>query len=148
MLPLLSICALAGCLPPDAPPARPAVDPDTAAFHDWKITGHVLGGDALISELDAAGFHGRAVVVAPERYSSPWSGGCDDPRRRRAPSTLAEVAKRYKLDAGALQLAEPITELQLSCGADGTSQVPPLALYVAGGRAATCWSGVCYLLAP
>lgn len=143
----LSWLIIAGSCAPPAPPVAPTVDPDTAAFHDWKITDHVLGDEALISELDAAGFHGRAVVVAPTSYSSPWTGSCDDPHRSLAPRPLAEIARRYHV--ADLALREPITEFHLTCGpTDGSSRVPPLSLFVAGDRAATCWSGVCYLLSP
>jgi hypothetical protein len=144
--------ALAGCgwLPPDSPPVKPApADPDAPVLHDWKITGHVLGADALISDLDAAGFHGRTVVVSASGYVSPWSGTCDDAKRAHQTRSLAELAAQAKLPrerAGELGLVEPITEFQLSCRPG--SRTPPLITYVAGDRAVACWSGVCYLLRP
>jgi hypothetical protein len=145
-----------GWLPPDSPPAKPvAPDPDTPLFHDWKITGHVLGADALISELDAAGFHGRTVAVSATGYASPWSGSCDNAHRQKEPRRLAELADQLKLPrdrAASLALGEPIVEYQLSCagrpgGVAGNGRTPPLTCYVAGDHAVTCWSGVCYLLA-
>jgi hypothetical protein len=60
-----------------------------------------------------------------------------------------ELGARFKLDPAGLALAGAITELQLSCGpVDGSGRVPPLSLFVSDDHAATCWSGVCYLLAP
>ena len=147
----LAVIALGGCLPADAPATKPAPpNPDTPVFRDWKIIDHVLGADALISELDAAGFHGRTVVVAPTHFSSPWSGSCDDPHWTRTPRTRADVMRRYKLaDRADLALVTDIVEFALSCGPDdGSSRVPPLSLFVAADHAVTCWSGVCYLLAP
>jgi hypothetical protein len=142
-----SALAACGWLPPDSPPARPAPpDPDAAVLHDWKVTGHVLGPRPLISELDAAEFHGRTVAISPGAYSSPWSGACDDARRASQPRTLAELAERQQLAAdrtASLELGAPITEYQLSCT---TSRTPVLTCYVAGAHAVTCWAGVCYLL--
>ncbi|HEX4421245.1 MAG TPA: hypothetical protein VH165_25195, partial [Kofleriaceae bacterium] len=132
------------------PPAAPAPpDPDAPVLHDWKITGHVLGPNALISELDATSFHGRTVSVSTAGYGSPWSGSCDDAHRQRRPRTLAELADQLQLHdrAGSLELADPILEFQLTCGPHEGSRTPPLTCYVAGARAVTCWSGVCYLLA-
>lgn len=153
--------ALTGCgwLPPDSPPAKPvAPDPDTPLFHDWKITGHVLSPDALISELDAAEFHGRTVAVSATGYASPWSGNCDNAHRQKQSRSLGEIADQLRLPrdrAAALELGEPgapIVEYQLSCNpspgrAAGTGRTPPVTCYVAGDHAVTCWSGVCYLLA-
>jgi hypothetical protein len=146
-------CVAAGCgwLPPDSPARAPAAaEPDAVVLHDWKITGHVLGPRALISDLDAAEFHGRTVAVSAARYASPWSGQCDEPGRQKQARTLTEVAAALELPpggAGALELADPIVEYRLTCGAGGIGRTPPLTLFVAGARATTCWSGVCYLLA-
>lgn len=138
---------LAGCglLPPD-PPAQPAVaaDPDAALLHDWKIAGHVLGSRALVSDLDAAGFHGRGVAVSAGGYVSPWSGTCEQANRQKSARALAELTRDHDLAPGtALQLAEPITEYRLSCV---TGTAPGMIVYVGGPHAVTCFAGVCYLL--
>lgn len=135
-----------GVLPPDAPsqPTAPA-DPDAAVLHDWKVAGHVLGSRALISDLDAAGFHGRRVAIAPGGYVSPWSGTCEQSNRQKSARTLAEVTHDHDLAPGvSLQLADPIVEFRLSCV---TGAAPGMILYVAGAHAVTCFAGVCYLLA-
>jgi hypothetical protein len=142
--------ALAGCgwLPPDSPADSPApLDPDAPVLHDWKVAGHVLGSRALISELDAAGFDGRAVAISAAGYSSPWSGRCDDVRRERRPRTLAGVTAELSLPrdrVARLGLVDPIVEYRLSCT---TGRTPTLTCYVGGAHAVTCWGGVCYLLA-
>ena len=145
----MGILSLAGCgwLPPDTPPAHPTPpDPVAALFHAWKITGHLLGARALISDLDGAGFHDRTVSVTHASYASPWSGSCAEARRSHAPRALAEIAAAHDLAAdraAGLGLAGAIVEYQLQCA---TSRTPALTVYVAGSRAVTCWSGVCYLL--
>jgi hypothetical protein len=150
----LLVIVVTGCgwLPPDSPPAKPVPpDPDAALFHDWKITEHVLGPRALISEYDAAAFHGRTVALSATGYSSPWSGSCDDAHREHHPRTLADVTTELGLArdrAARLGLADPIVEYQLTCGLANTGRTPPLTLYVGGAHALTCWSGVCYVLAP
>lgn len=144
---LLASAVASGCgwLPPDSPATAPAPsDPDAPALHAWKVTGHVLGARALVSDLDAAGFHGRGVTLGPAAYSSPWSGSCDQANRQRATRRAAELATELELPPGSLGLADPVTEYRLSCA---TGSAPGLQLYVSGDRAATCFAGVCYLLA-
>ena len=149
---LLAI-VLTGCgwLPPDSPPEKPAPpDPDAALYHDWKITLHVLGPRALISETDAAAFHGRTVAISATGYSSPWSGSCDDAHREKQSRAVAEIAIEQKLArdrAAGLGLTDPAIEYRLICGRAGTGRTPPLTVYYGGDHALTCWSGVCYLLA-
>jgi len=144
--------ALAGCgwLPPDSPPAQPVPpDPDAALFHDWKVTEHVLGPRALISESDAAAFHGRSVAISATSYASPWSGGCDDAHRQKRSRTLADVTTELGIArdrTATLGLADPVIEYQLTCGLGGTSRTPPLILYVSGTHGLTCGGGVCYAL--
>jgi len=137
-----------GWLPPDSPAVKPAPpDPDAGLVHDWKITGYILGPRALLSEADAAGFHDRVVAITSKGYNSPWSGSCNDSRREKRPRALAEVADDHGVArdrAASLGLAEPILEYQLLCVA---ARTPALLIDVAGPRALTCWSGVCYLLA-
>jgi hypothetical protein len=148
---LAVVVAIAGCgwLPPDSPPpvAPAAPDPDAALFHYWKVTGHVLGPRALISDADGTGFDDRTVAVTASSYASPWSGRCEDAHRERQPRALSEVAAAHELDrerTARLGLAEPIVEYRLLCT---TNRTPALTLYLAGPHALTCWSGVCYLLA-
>jgi hypothetical protein len=145
---LATVAPGCGWLPPDSPPARPIPpDPYAPLIHDWKITGHVLGPRALISEADAAGFHDRSVAISAASYTSPWSGSCSDAHRDHQPRSLAEVAAAHEVAAdraAGLGIAEPIVEYQLLCV---TNRTPSLTLYVAGPHAVTCWSGVCYLLA-
>ena len=148
----LFVLALTGCgwLPPDSPPARPVPpDPDAALLADWKITEHVLGEHALISEYDAAAFHGRTVAVTAGGYASPWSGSCDAAHRQHQPRALADLAPELGVArerAGSLGLADPVVEYQLTCGLGGTGRTPPLTIYLASAHALTCWSGVCYVL--
>jgi hypothetical protein len=141
----------AGCswLPPDSPPPAPPAppDPDLALFHDWKVTGHVLGPRALISDADSAGFDARTVAITAASYASPWSGSCSDAHREHQPRTLAEIAVAHDLDrerSARLGLGAPIVEYRLVCT---TNRTPALVLYLAGDHALTCWGGVCYLLA-
>ena len=139
-----------GCawLPPDNP-ARPptVVDPDAALLHPWKITDHVVGPHALISDSDAAGFHDRTIAITATTYASPWSGSCNEAARARAPRPLADIAAEHDLPparAAQLGLADPLVEYKLTCGLGRTL---PLTVYLSGAHALTCWSGVCYLLA-
>jgi len=145
---VLTVVVASGCswLPPDAPPPRPLPpDPDASLFHDWTIAGHVLGARALISDLDSAAFHDRKVSITSAGYASPWSGNCTEARRDKQPRLLAEITAAHSLGAASdLGLSEPIAEYLLVCLAGRT---PPLTIYVAGSRALTCWSGVCYRLA-
>jgi hypothetical protein len=150
VLGVLGMLGACGWLPPDGPPPAaprsPPPDPDAGLFHAWRVADHVLGPRALISDADGAGFHDRSVAVTATSYVSPWSGSCDDARREKQPRALAEVAAAHELDprgAARLGLAGPIVEYRLLCT---TNRTPSLTLYVAGLRAATCWSGVCYLL--
>jgi len=58
-------------------------------------------------------------------------------RSPRSPPPTTSAADR----AAGLGLAGPIVEYQLQCA---TNRSPALTIYVAGGHALTCWSGVCY----
>jgi hypothetical protein len=142
--------AASGCawLPPDSPATPPAVDPpDAALLHPWKITDHVLGPHALISDYDAAGFHDRLIAITATTYSSPWSGSCNEAARAKAQRPLAVIAAEHDLPparAAQLGLADPLLEYKLTCGLGRTL---PLTVYLSGAHALTCWSGVCYLLA-
>lgn len=145
---MLVALAACGVLPADHAPAppTPTVAPDADALQTWKVTGHVLGPRALISDLDAAEFHGRIIPITATSYSSPWSGACDDVRRDKQPRTLADLVDRLELareDLATLGLVEPIVEYHFNCA---TGRVPTLVAFIAGSRATTCWGGVCYQL--
>jgi hypothetical protein len=148
---LASISTSCGWLPPDTPASKPAskpaADPDAGLVHAWTITGHVLGAHALISDYDAAGFHGRTIAITSTGYASPWSGRCDEASRQRTERPLAEITAEHDLvreRAASLGLVDPVVEYRLSCGLGRTL---PLTFYVGGAHALTCWSGVCYVLA-
>jgi hypothetical protein len=136
-----------GWLPADSPAVKPAPPaPDAALLHAWKVTGHVLGARALISDYDAAGFDGRSVVISDNGYVSPWSGSCDQAGRQKTPRVAAEIALEHDIAAGradSLGLGEPIVEYRMTCAA---GSAPGLTLYLGGARAVTCFTGVCYLL--
>jgi hypothetical protein len=138
-----------GWLPPDGPAVKPApANPDAALFRDWKVTGHVLGAHALISDYDAAGFVGRSVAVSEGGYGSPWSGSCDQTGRQKTARVAAEIALEHDIAASrsdSLGLAAPITEYRMTCL---TGSAPGLTVYVGGAHAVTCFAGVCYLLVP
>lgn len=144
---LASLSTSCGWLPPDSPATRPTADPDADLLHTWTITDHVLGPHALISDYDAAGFHGRTIAITATGYSSPWSGSCNEAARERARRPLSDVTAEHDLArdrALRLGLVDPLIEYRLTCGLGRTL---PLTFYVGGAHALTCWSGVCYLLA-
>jgi len=136
-----------GWLPADSPPVQPTPPaPDAMLFHDWKVTGHVLGARALISDYDAAEFDGRRVVVSDAGYVSPWSGSCDQAGRQKTSGVAAEIALEHDISAsraGDLGLESPISEYRMTCVA---GSAPGLTMYVGGAHAVTCFAGVCYLL--
>jgi hypothetical protein len=144
---VLALFTRCSWLPPDSPATPPTVEPDAALFHPWKVTDHVLGPHALISDYDAAGFHSRTIAITATTYTSPWSGSCNEAARARSQRPLADVAAEHDLEparAAQLGLADPLVEYKLTCGLGRTL---PLTVYLAGAHALTCWSGVCYLLA-
>jgi hypothetical protein len=136
-----------GWLPADrpaVPPTPPA--PDAALFHDWKVTGHVLGARALISDYDAAEFDGRSVVISDTSYVSPWSGSCGQAGRQKTTRVAAEIAIEHDIAAShadRLGLGPSIVEYRITCA---TGSAPGLTLYLGGAHAVTCFTGVCYLL--
>jgi hypothetical protein len=146
----LALAAAAGCLPPDAPPQAPAVDPETAELvHAWRVDAHLLARNASLTEADAARQHGREISVSRDGYTTPWHGACAESGRARRLRPLAEVAAELMLERSrvlGLGLADPLVEYRLSC-LDPIRRAPVLTLYVASARALTCFSGVCYVLA-
>ena len=140
---------VAGCgLPPADRPAVAPVPPapDAALFHDWKITGHVLGAHALISNDDAAELHGRSVVISDTSYVSPWSGRCEEAGRQNTTRVAAEIAIEHDISASradSLGLGASVVEYRMTCAA---GSAPGLTLYLGGAHAVACFTGVCYLL--
>ncbi|MCX5744659.1 MAG: hypothetical protein NT062_19395 [Proteobacteria bacterium] len=112
----------------------------------WKITGHLLLDGAMIDERDAAGWNGREITVTATSYESPFQGSCDGVARTRRLRALSDVV----IELGAphsiisdYELSEQVTEYKLTCG-DRTR--PPLAMWVAGFRAMTCYNNVCFFM--
>ena len=139
----------AGCLPPDAPPQTPSVDPDAAALvHPWRVDAHLLAKHTSLSDADAAQHHGRPVSIRQTGYTTPWQGTCEESGRARRERPLAEVAAELSIDRPgvlALGFTDPLVEYKLSC-LDPDRRTPALTLYVASARALTCFGGVCYAL--
>jgi hypothetical protein len=138
-----------GCLPPDAPPQAPSVDPDTAALvHAWRVDSHLLAKHTSLSDPDAAHHHARAVSIGQTGYTTPWQGTCEESGRARRDRPLAEVAAELSIDRPrvlALGFTDPLVEYKLSC-LDPERRTPGLTLYVANARALTCFGGACYVL--
>jgi hypothetical protein len=145
-----------GCLPPDPPAQAPAPPPgDTAAVayaHTWLVENHILAGNATLTEGDAILMHGRKVELTTSSYRSPFQGSCDgstvDQRTRAFDDVAAEVdlSGERRKTARSFGMTPTVTEYRLACSVK--SSTPSLVLYVAGQRAMTCFSGVCYLMTP
>lgn len=147
--PIALAAASSACLPPDAPPQRPAADPDVAALvHGWRVDAHLLGDRTPLSDADAARHRGRAVTIGATGYTTPWHGTCEDAGRTRRERLLAEVTTELAIDRPrvlALGFADPLVEYRLSC-LDPEKRAPALTVYVSNARALTCFGGVCYVL--
>ena len=153
---LALVLATTGCLPPDraapAPPPPPGAVEAQAFAHAWLVENHILAGNATLTEGDAILMHGRKVEVGTSSYSSPFQGSCDgatyDQRTRSFDDVAAEVdlAGDRRTTATNFGITKTVTEYRLNCTAN--TRTPPLVLFVAGKRAMTCFSGVCYLLTP
>ncbi|MBA3541132.1 MAG: hypothetical protein H0T79_16085 [Deltaproteobacteria bacterium] len=140
----LALLALAGCTtkPIVVKPAVviPGVD------YTWKIIGHVLLSGASLSEEDAVAWNGREITVTKSAYASPFQGTCEEAGRSRRTRALADIVMELDAPRSILtnyELGESVTEYKLSCR---ERRRPPLAIYVDGDRAMTCYSGVCYFL--
>lgn len=149
---LVLALGVAGCLPPDTPPApaKPAVDPELAELaHPWRVTGHVIGTKTTMSEQDAEGMRGRTVEIGATGYATPWHGTCESVKRTRATASLVEVTADVDVSPDGrarlkqFGLATELTEYRLACA---DAKVPPLTIWLTGPRAMTCFGGVCYLL--
>ncbi len=146
------MCALAGCLPPDEPVNKPAPVAVDALLHTWVVADHILGKGAALSPTEAEGFHGRSVEITTTGYTSPWQGTCEDAGRTRRQRSLGEVFDELEMSASAegeatsFGLTITVTEYRLSC--NDRRRPPPLLVFVASGKAMTCFNGVCFLLKP
>jgi hypothetical protein len=150
---LIAIWLACGCLPPDKPenPATPA-DPDVAALvHAWVVENHIVTSNSTLGESDAMRMHGRKVEITATGYRSPFEGTCDEASRAKRVRSFEQVG--YELDlagegrhtAERFGMTKQVTEFKLTCA---NKRTPTLLIYVAGARALTCFSGVCYLLTP
>ena len=145
--------AVAACLPPDSPAKKPQPDdPDLAELaHDWTVENHVLAGNATISDADARENHGATVRITPTTYKSMFVGSCDESARQKQDRLFADLLVELELAQQARDTAirfgfgDPVTEYRLTCPAN--PKAVPLAIYISGKRAMTCFGGVCYLLA-
>jgi hypothetical protein len=152
----LALVLTYGCLPPDkaapAPPPPPGSVEAAAFAHPWLVENHILAGNATLTEGDAILMHGRKVDVTTTSYRSPFQGSCDEStyaqRTRSFDDVAAEVdlAGDRRTTAANFGIAKTVTEYRMQCTAN--TRTPPLVLFVAGKRAMTCFSGVCYLLTP
>lgn len=150
---LCELLLIAGCLPPDEPPHKPAPpDPDIVQLvHAWKISDHVMATKTSLSDRDATELRGRTVTIGAASYTSPWHGTCDEANREKRTRALGDVIKDADLPATAhaslktFGLADSVFEFKLSCHAHRT-RTPALTIYVRDGRAMTCFGGACYLL--
>jgi hypothetical protein len=151
---LVLVLALSSCLPPDkvAQPPAPPVDPSVAYARTWLVENHILAGNATLTEGDAILMHGRKVEATATSYRSPFQGSCDgatvDQRTRTFDDVAAEVdlAGDRRTTAKNFGMTPNVTEYRLACTVN--NRTPPLVLFIAGQRAMTCFSGVCYLMTP
>jgi hypothetical protein len=151
---LLIAGVLAGCLPPDEPPKKPApVNVDAQNLvHTWIVADHILGKGAAITPDEALGFHGRTIDITAIGYTSPWQGTCEEASRTKRPRTLLEVIDELEIspsaegEATSFGLTSSVLEYRLTC--NDRRKPPPLIVFVSSGKAMTCFNGVCYLMKP
>ena len=145
-----------GCLPPDkaeGPTTPPAAADGAAAFaKSWLVENHILAGNSTLTEGDAILMHGRKVDITSTSYRSPFQGSCDGATSQERTRSFDDVAAEVDLSgdrrttAKNFGLTATVSEYRLTCNVN--NRTPPLVLFVAGKRAMTCFSGVCYLLTP
>lgn len=133
-----------------APPPKPPTDIDVIA-HEWKIEDHILSSRAALTVEDAVAYHGRSIVITETTYESPFQGTCENAGRTRRSVLLVDVAlaldipSSQRKHAVAYGLGKDLVEYKLTCGTE--NRVPPMTMFVAGGKAMTCFAGACYLMA-
>jgi hypothetical protein len=150
----IGLALACGCLPPDKVD-KPATtgDPDVdAVAHAWIVENHIVTGNSTLTEGDAILMHGRKVDITASSYKSPFQGTCDDSGREKRTRVLDDVSIEVDLAGEQRQvpvrfgLPQHVTEFRLTC--TGNKHTPPLTIFIGAQRAMTCFSGVCYLLAP
>ncbi|HET9987730.1 MAG TPA: hypothetical protein VFQ65_04405, partial [Kofleriaceae bacterium] len=153
---LAVIIVSTACLPPDkveGPTVPPSGDSQAAAFaKTWLVENHIVAGNSTLTEGDAILMHGRKVDITPTSYRSPFQGSCDGATAQERTRSFDDVAAEVDLagdrrtTAKNFGLTATVSEYRLTCNVN--NRTPPLVLFVAGKRAMTCFSGVCYLLTP
>ncbi len=153
-LSLLAVSFLA-CTPKAAPPvtAPPSAPPEVVTvILPWVVENHILAGNANLTEADAILMHGRKIEITASSYRSPFQGGCDSSTTEQRARAFDDVAAEVDLSGERRDTAKnfgmtpTVTEYRLSCAS--STHTPPLVMFVAGKRAMTCFSGICYLLSP
>jgi hypothetical protein len=126
---------------------------DAVSFaHTWLVENHILAASSTLTEGDAILMHGRKVDITPTSYRSPFQGSCDGATVQQRTRTFDDVAAEVDLSGDRRTTAKnfgmtaTVTEYRMNCNAN--NRTPPLVLFVAGKRAMTCFSGVCYLMTP
>jgi hypothetical protein len=153
-VPFVAVLLVANCLPPDQPAQKPAPAADeTVSFaHTWLVENHIVAATSTLTEGDAILMHGRKVDITPTSYRSPFQGSCDGATVQQRTRTFDDVAAEVDLSgdrrttAKNFGLTATVAEYRMTCNAN--NRTPPLVLFVAGKRAMTCFSGVCYLMTP
>ena len=146
---------LFACTPKAAPlvkPPPPGAQDVGTVVHPWVIENHIIAGNSNMTEGEAILMHGRKIDITEGSYRSPFQGGCDsstsDQRTRSFEDVAAEVdlAGERRTTAKNFGMTATVTEYRLAC--TSSTRTPPLVMFVAGKRAMTCFSGICYLLTP
>ncbi len=133
-------------------PPPPVAEGAVTVTHPWVIENHIIAGNSSMTEGDAILMHGRTIEITASSYRSPFQGGCDssttDQRTRSFEDVAAEVdlAGERRTTAKNFGMTATVTEYRLAC--TSSTRTPPLVMFVAGKRAMTCFSGICYLLTP
>ena len=149
---LVAVFLFACTLKPVKPPPPPDEPAEVSFVHPWVVENHILGGNATMTEGDASLMHGRKLEITASSYRSPFQGSCasstTDQRMRSFDDVAAEVdlAGERRDTARHFGMTTTVTEYRLSCAS--STRTPSLVLFVAGKRAMTCFSGICYLLTP
>ena len=149
----VALLSIASCLPPDQTAQKPApVDESVSFAHTWLVENHILTAGSTLTENDAIGMHGRKVDITTTSYRSPFQGSCDGATVQERTRSFDDVAAEVDLSGDRRTTAKnfgmtpTVAEYRMACNAN--NRTPPLVLYVAGKRAMTCFSGVCYLMTP
>ena len=150
----VALLFVANCLPPDQPAQKPApvADESVSYAHSWLVENHILAASSTLTEGDAILMHGRKVDITTTSYRSPFQGSCDGATVQQRTRSFDDVAAEVDLSGDRRTTAKnfgmtpTVTEYRMTCNAN--NRTPALVLFVAGKRAMTCFSGVCYLMTP